>query len=763
VSVPRSLAGVPFARRRTFAQGEFLVQAECPADAMYLIRGGYVRCFLLDDDGHETSTAILGRGQIVGIAPFLGRASHAEFAEAVTRVDAWILPTLEVRRHLPTLPLLQGLAFGCLAQRVELVLALLRGVRLLSVRERIVDMQTRLSASVATASKVKGTTLAALLQIRPETLARVQHLPAARAAPSPVLLPASSTSERRPYATGEVVIDGGLPAGKVGVVVSGEMQFYLTDSRGHSILVDSLEASDLLVAAALLDVPPVRYRLVGASTGEIEVWDTNRLLRWLAEDPVRCTTQVHRLAERLERLERALARASLPNVQAHLTEALRDIADQERVPVRNGARLVPATWSHAALARHLGVCRETITRALAALARQGAIDRQGHRIYLLQKDSTSTQRTQQLTVRHLCSGVPTMAPSTTRRETPASLTSAVTDERAGRGPSSRQLHPRPPSRDRCRLCTLRTSGPLCGGCAERLERDLERNPDHACPDCGRHRELCQVQPCRAEPVRLPQPERTWSTWIRIDNIDEPASQQNSRRTYPDASIAELASSLRQHGFLQPLCVRPRGERYELVFGVRRLRAAMQAGLQEVPCTIRVADDARAFLLNATENLHREQLSNAERVATIERLAATGLGVREIGRRTGFNPSTISRWLRINARPELKRALENGKLDVARAVILVEAPKSSLAGLIDQAPTMPAAQLRRQVASINHGTSARSGPLSEDDGYLLEALRCLRASRVTQNAELIRCLQDEVNRLAAEVRIRELPISRRPAV
>jgi ParB family chromosome partitioning protein len=199
-----------------------------------------------------------------------------------------------------------------------------------------------------------------------------------------------------------------------------------------------------------------------------------------------------------------------------------------------------------------------------------------------------------------------------------------------------------------------------------------------------------------------------------------------------------------------------------VFGVRRLRAARQAGFREVPCAIRVADDDHAFLLNAIENLHREQLSNTERVATIERLAATGLGVREISRRTGFNPSTISRWLRINARPELKQALEDGTLDVARAVILVEAPKSSLAGLIEQAPTMPAAELRRHVALIKRGSSVASGP-PEDDADVCQALRCLRASSGTQNAELIQRLHDKVNRLAAKIRIREFPTTRRPAM
>jgi hypothetical protein len=78
------------------------------------------------------------------------------------------------------------------------------------------------------------------------------------------------------------------------------------------------------------------------------------------------------------------------------------------------------------------------------------------------------------------------------------------------------------------------------------------------------------------------------------------------------------------------------------------------------------------------------------------MAASGLGVREIGRRTGFNPSTISRWLRIQRQPELKRALETGVIDVGRAVILVDAPEWLLPDLIEQARTTSTAELRARV-------------------------------------------------------------------
>ncbi|HEV7665144.1 MAG TPA: helix-turn-helix domain-containing protein [Chloroflexota bacterium] len=100
-----------------------------------------------------------------------------------------------------------------------------------------------------------------------------------------------------------------------------------------------------------------------------------------------------------------------------------------------------------------------------------------------------------------------------------------------------------------------------------------------------------------------------------------------------------------------------------------------------------------------ENLQRRQVSGAERVRAIERLAATHLGVRELGRRTGFAPSTISRWLKIDRCPQLKHALESEVLDIGRAKLLADAPVTALAELIPQAAACSRADLARRVAAL----------------------------------------------------------------
>jgi hypothetical protein len=119
-------------------------------------------------------------------------------------------------------------------------------------------------------------------------------------------------------------------------------------------------------------------------------------------------------------------------------------------------------------------------------------------------------------------------------------------------------------------------------------------------------------------------------------------------------------------------------------------------LKQAPRLAMLSAEGRGLLLTAVENLHLGQLSSTQRLETVQHMAASGLGVREIGRRTGFNPSTISRWLRIQRQPELKHALEAGVIDMGRAVILVDAPAPLLAKLIERARTTSTAELRASV-------------------------------------------------------------------
>lgn len=737
-----SLVGFPFARGRSFDRAALLVGADWPADAAYLIRRGLVRCFLLDDEGRETTTAILGRGELVGFSSMFGDTVHHTFAEAMTKVETWLMPADQIRQAQSSRAAeqLRGLLLGCLARRLELAIALQRAVSLLCVSERVRDIQLRLSASLGMDYRaVKRTALAGLLQIRPETLARAEG--------SNEPLEAALAQHRRAIARGtrefhahQVVLDGEPPCDCVGLVVSGRVQLHVTGPAGREITVEILEDGDLFGTAALIGLPATRVRLVALTNGSVEVAPAVELLNRLHADPELCTAAIARFAHRLEHVERGLATAALPNVRERLVQVLRDASSPQVLETSGVGSLTRTTWSHVALARHLGVCRETITRSLASLTEAGVIRRDGRRIVLVGHGRPASGSVQtgsaspQLSIQHA-------GPASDYSGT------ACGSDLKSRGYSA--------TRTKCRLCGLRGSREVCEGCADRLERDLERHYQNACPDCGRHRELCELKPCHGPDVPASRTsERPAMVWLRTDSIDEPTPARNSRRAYQDESIRELAASLRTQGLLQPVCVRPNGQRYEVVFGVRRLRAARQAGLEEVPCTVQIADDDRAFLLNAMENLHREQLTNTERIRTIERLASTGLGVREISRRTGFNASTISRWLRINGRVELKRALEEDRIDIARAAILVEAPPSGLDRLLEQAMQMPTAELRRQVASLRR-EQHRDRSRSDQRRHMMQALLSLRAVVATDDQDLLWSIQQEIDRLFGEARFASL--------
>jgi two-component system, OmpR family, KDP operon response regulator KdpE len=179
-----------------------------------------------------------------------------------------------------------------------------------------------------------------------------------------------------------------------------------------------------------------------------------------------------------------------------------------------------------------------------------------------------------------------------------------------------------------------------------------------------------------------------SVWLSVDRIDGTPETRNARRVYSPARLRELADSIRQHGVLEPILVIPVGNRYEVVAGNRRLQAARLAGLARMPAVIRAEMDERSrVLVNLVENAQRAELKPTERIGAVRQLAAAGLGVREIARGTGLSPATISRWVRIGRNQRLMNALEEGRIDLFRAMYL--APISDpdlLHELIKLAPT-----------------------------------------------------------------------------
>ncbi len=124
------------------------------------------------------------------------------------------------------------------------------------------------------------------------------------------------------------------------------------------------------------------------------------------------------------------------------------------------------------------------------------------------------------------------------------------------------------------------------------------------------------------PTDLSQPDVV--TVLAVDQLRPGTGQP--RRSFGEAGLMSLATSIREHGVLQPLLVRPVKGGHEIVAGERRWRAAQLAGLREVPVVVRTLDDRQARLAALLENLQRENLNLIDEVDAKLELAAAALGL-----------------------------------------------------------------------------------------------------------------------------------------
>ena len=151
-----------------------------------------------------------------------------------------------------------------------------------------------------------------------------------------------------------------------------------------------------------------------------------------------------------------------------------------------------------------------------------------------------------------------------------------------------------------------------------------------------------------------------------------------RRRFDEAALATLTESVRKHGILEPIIVRPREGRFEIVAGERRFQAAVQVGLEQLPVTVRDLDDRTTMEIALSENLEREDLSPIEvAVSFSEYLTKFGTTQDELAQRLGKDRSTIANLIRLLDLPDIARtALENKSITAghARALLAIKDQK-----------------------------------------------------------------------------------------
>ena len=165
--------------------------------------------------------------------------------------------------------------------------------------------------------------------------------------------------------------------------------------------------------------------------------------------------------------------------------------------------------------------------------------------------------------------------------------------------------------------------------------------------------------------------------VPIDQITPNPYQP--RKSFNDASIEELARSIREHGIVQPLVVTRAGDRFKLIAGERRYRAAQKAGLATVPVVVKeMLAEGDALQIALIENIQREDLNPIEEAHAYHQLHEEfGLTQEEISKRVGKERSTVANFLRLLKLPDaVKKLLASGQLSMghARALLAVDSAK-----------------------------------------------------------------------------------------
>jgi ParB family chromosome partitioning protein len=231
--------------------------------------------------------------------------------------------------------------------------------------------------------------------------------------------------------------------------------------------------------------------------------------------------------------------------------------------------------------------------------------------------------------------------------------------------------------------------------------------------------------------------------IPVDRIDP--NPEQPRRRFDESALASLSDSIEQHGVLQPVVVRRVGDRYQLLVGERRWRAARAAGLASIPAVVADVDDRDRLELALIENVQRRDLNPIELALAFRALVDSGRTQDEIGRRVSLDRSTIANHLRLLELPrELQEDVEEQRLSAghAKALLQVGNPerRRHLRDRIvrEQLSVRDAEQLARP-AGPRSATRAAGARASKDPNLqrVIDSLRQRLQTRVTLHGDASR--------------------------
>ncbi|MGH9873419.1 MAG: ParB/RepB/Spo0J family partition protein [Pyrinomonadaceae bacterium] len=226
--------------------------------------------------------------------------------------------------------------------------------------------------------------------------------------------------------------------------------------------------------------------------------------------------------------------------------------------------------------------------------------------------------------------------------------------------------------------------------------------------------------------------------IPIELIDPGALQPRS--VFDGAKLQELAKSIRVNGVVQPVLLRRKGNRFELITGERRWRAAEMAGLNRIPAVVRDVSDDKVLEIALIENIQREDLNPIEEARAYKKLIETmGLTQETVGERVGRDRSYVTNYLRLLKLPEdIQELLQTGRISTGHARTLLgidqpDAQRRIARRVIDQELSVRATEeLVRLVAmKVGRPPSKTRKPKVETDPNIRAAESKLRRRFATK--------------------------------
>ena len=194
-----------------------------------------------------------------------------------------------------------------------------------------------------------------------------------------------------------------------------------------------------------------------------------------------------------------------------------------------------------------------------------------------------------------------------------------------------------------------------------------------------------------------------------------------REEFDQVKIDELAESIKKHGVLNPIIVREMGlEKYEIIAGERRFRAAQAAGLEAVPAIMRQPQEQEVLEMALIENLQREDLNPVEEAKGYDRLKREfGLTQEEVSEATGKARSTVANSLRLLSLTEaVLKLLQQGKIEKGHAKVLTSLPPSQAESLGNRV-AKEGLTIRQLEALLKPKKTAASGKIKSRDTLNIE--------------------------------------------